>query len=1056
VPELCARPIRIVVPSRSLRLHVGSAIARHHGAVLGLVVQTHVRLASDVLAAAGEATPSGGPLLDLLVRRLARADATLHGELDHLVDGYGALIGTVRDLLDAGFMAGSQRSTERLLGRPSGPAGRRARALVGLAAATDRALTAAGAGGRAALLRRAARMLRATPALLSARCVYVYGYADATGLVTELLRALIETHDACVLMDRPPDPSSPERVDTGVAFTDRFVGRLQSAPDRPVTALGDGPASEPEIRLVAAPGTVAEVRAAAIHVRDLLAAGVAPEAIAIVGRSLMPYRTAIRAELDRLGIPFSAVSASVPGPESRRAAALAVLLRARDETPVGRWVDACARIDSGRAPDLRVALKAMGVARLRDLARVDLDSHLHGDRLALPVRRGLRVPELGEGPRDEDRPPRADRRRVHGSELRRLLALGRELTRRLASWPARASVGRHLGQLSALCREDLGFEEDSTGASVLARLATLATELPAGFQASLDEILTTFSTALDEVGDVPLGGAGGGVQVLDVTEARARTFEHLFVLGLGRDRFPRLIREDPLLPDRLRLELRRALPDLPVKRGPGFDEERFLFAQLVASSPHVTLAWQSVDDDGRQRPPSPLVERLHWRRSRPVVHAPDRHATATAAQTASEHAVCAGLFASRKRFGHILEVALAEAAIAAGNTAALAPAVAHARVAVLSELDPDRRTRAGNVRAQQLGPFFGFVGRPRVVADPRRRPLHATGVENVAACPWKFFLESLLGLEPLPDPLAALPGLEPVVVGQIVHDVLERLVAPDPLESELAELAQRPATAIAWPDADRLEASLREAAARALRATGAGPPEMVSIYVEVARPMIDAARRIDWAYGPVPVLGAEVHGTISEVSADGRSSEIGFRADRVDREGDALRLTDYKTGRPFSTAARLASRRRAFLAEVEHGRRLQPVVYAVGGGAGATGRLLYLGPDVDDVHREVRVEARDTELIAAFRNAARVVQTAVHDGAMFPRLVEIKTSREPRLCGFCGVAEACVRGDSGARVRLEGWVARRLTEGHDIDERHAERALIELYGLGEAVAGDPS
>ena len=67
-----------------------------------------------------------------------------------------------------------------------------------------------------------------------------------------------------------------------------------------------------------------------------------------------------------------------------------------------------------------------------------------------------------------------------------------------------------------------------------------------------------------------LGGEGAGVQILDATEARGRTFDHLFLIGLNGGVFPRTLREDPVLGDPLRRVLARSgtsvLPDLPVKR----------------------------------------------------------------------------------------------------------------------------------------------------------------------------------------------------------------------------------------------------------------------------------------------------------------------------------------------------------------------------------------------------------------------------------------------------------------------------------------------------------
>jgi inactivated superfamily I helicase len=80
------------------------------------------------------------------------------------------------------------------------------------------------------------------------------------------------------------------------------------------------------------------------------------------------------------------------------------------------------------------------------------------------------------------------------------------------------------------------------------------------------------------------------VQVLRVVDARGRTFEHLFVMGLNRDLFPRGISEDPLLPDAIRAALERdVLPDIPIKRR-GFDEERYLFAGLLSASPRSRSA----------------------------------------------------------------------------------------------------------------------------------------------------------------------------------------------------------------------------------------------------------------------------------------------------------------------------------------------------------------------------------------------------------------------------------------------------------------------------------
>jgi len=46
-------------------------------------------------------------------------------------------------------------------------------------------------------------------------------------------------------------------------------------------------------------------------------------------------------------------------------------------------------------------------------------------------------------------------------------------------------------------------------------------------------------------------------------------------------------------------------------------------------------------------------------------------------------------------------------------------------------------------------------------------------------------------------------------------------------------------------------------------------------------------------------------------------------------------------------------------------------------------------------------------------------------GTFFPRLVDPDADKEPRACDYCGVAEACLRGDSGVRGRLRDWSRQR-------------------------------
>ena len=136
---------------------------------------------------------------------------------------------------------------------------------------------------------------------------------------------------------------------------------------------------------------------------------------------------------------------------------------------------------------------------------------------------------------------------------------------------------------------------------------------------------------------------------------------------------------------------------------------------------------------------------------------------------AHEHAILAGLYGTRDHFAQVLEVALEECARDFDTRRADPQQLGASRIAVLEELDPASR-------ADRLGPYYGFVGAATDPNDPRRAPLFVTTVERLAACPWQTLLTRLLRVQPVPDPLGALPGFSPPLVGALVHEVLEQIV----------------------------------------------------------------------------------------------------------------------------------------------------------------------------------------------------------------------------------------------------------------------------------------
>jgi hypothetical protein len=1056
-PKLLARPAWIVVPSGSLRAHVAERVVAEVGAVAGLEVQTLHAVALGILRRAGVAHRGGDELVEVLARRFAAEENVLSAAFAAFVDGYRTVAGTVRDLLDAGLdETTGEVALERLIDtRVPKSELRRAAAVVRVALRVSAALAERDLGGRAELLRKAREAFERDPErALPARALVVHGFADATGRASDLLEALIRRLPARVLIDLPPDPVEPERVDLGAAFTDRLRARLGAGP------AGTPEPNGPDPALFRAPGAEAEVREVARRVRALLAAGARAERIGIVARDLGPYRSALGVHLRRLAVPCSAVGARAAGDgAARRIAAFAELLDQHARVPTDRWLDAvrALRIESedgekerrAPAPDLRLGLRVAGAGRLEETAELDPSDHLdEQDRMLLPLRTGLGGAEPGAPPADGEsaRRFRANQARLAGRHLRGAVAAARAVRRRLQRWPRKQSLARHLAELERLRRVDLGWRtSDREEQRVRTVLDALGEAWP-DEELTLDELSTLLLRALRRAASSPLLGAGGGVQVLDAMEARARTFEHLFVLGLCRDVFPRVGREDPLLGDELRAALADVLPEMPVKAR-ARDEDRYLFAQLASSSPHVTFSWQLSDDAGKPRVVSPLIERLLGESGEedvdtapPLFPQDPARARGSGPRTAHEHAVLGGLHAG-----------------CAGQAARLALAAGDARRGAVQARVLEAFER-GPFEPARLAPWLGFLGEQAeagVRPDPRREGLYVTRFEALARCPWQAVLTRLLRIERSPDPLDSLPAIEPRMVGNVVHGVLEAIAldalraAGEPAEELDAVLAREPVRA-PWPDAEALEELMFRTTHDLLRRERRPQVGLVRMIVEVARPHVLATRAFledeQRTHRDQGVLGVEVLGS-ARVPTPVGELELRFRADRIDRRGTTTVLTDFKTGRRPTTRKKLREE------GVPRGENLQPLAYVLGAmdvlGAAHKVRGRYLQTSADPDQRQepdVGVSDADGDLAADFGRALATMVEAWNAGVFFPRLTDVEGERPAQACATCDVAQACLRGDSGARRAV-------VALAHGAEAGGAGEPLRALWQLAGAKRG---
>jgi RecB family exonuclease len=1043
-PEELEPPLRIIVPSQSLRRHLAARLMQWRGrALAGVVVQTLYAAALEICERTGEPINIKDAPYEIAIRRLADQERALRTGLGHLEDGYAAVAATVRDLFDAGFEPWhAEPMIEQLTDLARGPVPtqviERATALVRVAELTAETAAGMAVARTSDLLREAAERFAAAPEqALPARRFFFYGYADATGTVLDLIETIVRVTRALVLVDQPPDPIAPFEIDSGASFARPLIERLAGVAVQENVPVAAGKHS---FAALAAPTREAEVREAAGRIRDLLATGTVAETIAVVARDLNRYAGLVRRHFDRLGIPFSAVGGQVrSGQERARAMALVELLRTGERTAVDLWL-AAAPGDSdsgctlaGSLDEIRLGLRALGAARLADVAELGIDAG--GQDLRLPV---------VEGWRDDGR--RLQYRHLSAERLADTVARARRCLDLLATWPDPAAAGEHLEQTRQVLAS-LGWCLDAArDGAIESALATAGADLPGAWQISRREWGQTLNRAFQRVGMVRLGGAGGGVQVLSVMEARACTFAHLFVLGLNRDVFPRVVREDPLLPDSVRGRMAVVLPDIPVKVR-GWSEERFLFAQLLASAANVYLSWYR-SEAGQPVAPSPFVERLRLAgrlvvsQSHGLWSLPGT-SDETPIKPAFEHATCAGLAGDREAWAAAMQVAVDEGRSRCGLAPADSAAVA-ARRLLLDEVDPPRRRN-------DLSPFAGCLGADAAVSTST---LEVTRLEQIARCPWQTFVTRMLGLVPAPDPLLDLPGTDPRLVGIVVHDVLQEIVedAIGRSSADLLSAMLRLPLPVPWPAASHLEAMLTKQANQVASREGLARAGVAAMLVEVARPYLEVARQCEWQGGgrPVEAVGAEVTGRY-QVGAYGLS----FRADRVDSSGTGPCLVDYKTGKSLAGSSKREDRRRQrYLQLIRQGQMLQAVVYALAaGGRGASGRYLYLRPDDeldDQALRQLVINGDDSEVMEAFDQAVAVLIAAVESGCYFPRVEEAGTQREAGWCRSCVVRETCLRNDSAFRRRLVAWMEEQRPGSEDSETEPAtvEAAAAALWWLG--------
>jgi CRISPR/Cas system-associated exonuclease Cas4 (RecB family) len=731
------------------------------------------------------------------------------------------------------------------------------------------------------------------------------------------------------------------------------------------------------VHFFAAPSASREAMMVARRIRALLKRGVSPREIGVVARRVPPVAGALAAAFRRAGLPTSTVLVAPPARPFLGALALVDLLRGLDLPRVEAF------IASGAAA---FAATPAAQVTLRDLLRpakglVGRAAFLAYLTRALPepsgsgpaVSRDASVSEFAGG-RERTGPsgsgPSADEA-ILGFQawLERAVPLleGGQSVRGFAT-VVRSSLAEPWAVLDALAAEIELSEGEASPERLAARLR---------------------GRFVKEKYVVPERRAG--IFVGDPEALRARSFAHLFVIGLAERCFPEKQEVDPF-------------------SGESGDEgrERRAFLRVIgAAGDELTLSYPRIDDSGRPLLPSlyrtALLhelgateeahrESLAWPAPEDPADAADR-----------DEFVLAELAAALRTAPTATPVKVGPPSLATPPPA-ISLAVANGRAPKTGALryvlgygfDGATVDRALRMRAHRalrkwtLADGFVDAGAAGVAALAKHqltaRSFSPTALQNFAACPYKFLLSAIFRLSP-PEDRSVRDVIDPLVRGTLVHEVLFRflLQARDggklPLkgddrtahfESLLQILGEEEANArargaaflpVIWDD--MLHEVVRDLEVW-LDAQIAHPAE--PLYFELA-------------FGLAQEAGRDPRSVVEpvQISGDGATPTVLLARGSVDlverRPDGALVAVDHKTGKTKVKAGVVT----------EGGTVLQPVVYSLvlekilgpSGAAVAGGELYYCTHAGDFTRVFVPLDDRAR---AAFGTVASTVDGALREG----------------------------------------------------------------------------
>ena len=761
-------PVLVVSPSRVLGDRLERLLAVENNLpLMGVHFHTFHSLAAAVVEEGGfpqRALLSDPVFHDAVVDRVLDLGSSLGIAKELRPKALASAVrASLRDLIDAGIDPKqiAEHFGSDLLKDEEEAA--RLNGLLALLAAYEKELERLGVLAPSALVRRAAELATASPWLSGFSGILYYGFYDLTGLQLDFFEAVTSARPSALYF--PYRKGHPAFRFSDELFEQRLSGHSHETLEGGTqTALGGAldalfnpaaapvPVAEGKVAVVSASGARDEAWAAAKEVLRLADVGIPYHEIAVVARSLEPYRLALSQAFAAEEIPLD-LSCGEPILRHPFAKSALDLLTLRERDFPARTVEDLsgspyfASAKPRRAANWRRLVDALGIRAGWLQWRGKLETRVGSPVELSPhrVREGL----PGELIAAEDVKALWD----FVSGLRESLGEAPVLWSRRAG-QARTIIAAHLRlppDASTAERDARDAVEDALEElSAFDRLGS-----PCSWEDFLDAFERKLARATRDAGDGRLG-----VRALDAMDARGQRFRAVVLIGLKEKLFPRQVLEDPLLRDTARQVLRHPAGYWIGRKAAGHEEERLLFYLTVSSAKErLVLIYPRSDEEGKASVPSTYLRELCRAAGLPapgegdtrrVARQPAERLRGTPAEwmTPRESSLLAVLE------GGVPDEELSEAALTEGLT----------RVEALND-----RGAAG-AHDGQTRPLAAEL------AAWKKSGFSPTALDLYASCPFRFFAARVLGLGEREEG-SERGELTAQARGLVYHAVLERFYA---------------------------------------------------------------------------------------------------------------------------------------------------------------------------------------------------------------------------------------------------------------------------------------